>query len=124
MANAGAFSQGSIVTAYLRYLLNLIGLHPNLAIAAAFIVSAGEALPVIGLFSPSTVVLIGIGGLVGLGKVSFWPAFIATILAPPSEMRFPTDRSIYKRRLVEIWPFPVITDSWRPGNDILPGAAA
>ena len=68
------------MTAYLQDLLNFIGLHPNLAIAAAFIVSAGEALPIVGLFSPSTVVPVGIGGFVGLGKVSFWPAFIATIL--------------------------------------------
>ncbi len=94
------------MTAYLKDLLNFIGLHPNLAIAAAFIVSAGEALPIIGLFSPSTVVLVGIGGLVGLGKVSFWPAFIATILGATigDAISYWTGR-IYKKRLVEIWPF-------------------
>jgi membrane protein DedA with SNARE-associated domain len=87
-------------------LVNFIGLHPNLAIAAAFIVSAGEALPIVGLFSPSTVVLVAIGGLVGLGKVSFWPAFIATILgaALGDAISYWTGR-IYKERLVEIWPF-------------------
>jgi membrane protein DedA with SNARE-associated domain len=94
------------MTAYLQDLLNFIGLHPNLAIAAAFIVSAGEALPIVGLFSPSTVVLVGIGGLVGLGKVSFWPAFIATILGATigDAISYWTGR-IYKKRLVEIWPF-------------------
>jgi membrane protein DedA with SNARE-associated domain len=94
------------MTAYLQDLLNLIGLHPNLAIAAAFIVSAGEALPIVGLFSPSTVVLIGIGGLVGVGKVSFWPAFIATILGAVfgDAISYWTGR-IYKQRLVDIWPF-------------------
>ena len=75
-----AIQSRNLVTAYLQQLLDFIGLHPTLAIAAAFLVSAGEALPIIGLFSPSTVVLVGIGGLVGLGKVSFWPVFIATIL--------------------------------------------
>jgi membrane protein DedA with SNARE-associated domain len=94
------------VTAHLHDLLDFIGLHPNLAIAGAFIVSAGEALPVVGLFSPSTVVLIGIGGFVGLGKLSFWPVFIATILgaAIGDSISYWTGR-IYKERLVEIWPF-------------------
>src|SRR4030088_1913031 len=68
------------MTAYLQNLVDFVGLHPSLAIAAAFLVSCGEPLPIVGLFSPSTVVLVGIGGLVGLGKVSFWPVFIATIL--------------------------------------------
>jgi hypothetical protein len=58
-------AEGIAVTAYLQELLNFIGLHPNLAIAAAFIVSAGEALPIVGLFSQSTLVLIGIGGFCG-----------------------------------------------------------
>lgn len=94
------------MTAYLQQLLSFIGLHPNLAIAAAFLVSMGEALPIVGLFSPSTVVLVGIGGLIGLGKVSFWPAFIATILgaAIGDAISYWTGR-IYKERLVEIWPF-------------------
>jgi membrane protein DedA with SNARE-associated domain len=94
------------MTAYIQNLLNFIGLHPNLAIAAAFIVSAGEALPIVGLFSPSTLVLVGIGGLVGLDKVSFWPAFMAAILgaAIGDAISYWTGR-MYKTRLVEIWPF-------------------
>jgi membrane protein DedA with SNARE-associated domain/membrane-associated phospholipid phosphatase len=77
-----------------------------LATAAAFLVSAAEALPIIGLFSPSTVVLVGIGGLVGLGRVSFWPVFIATFLGATigDAISYWTGR-IYKEHLVEIWPF-------------------
>jgi len=94
------------VTAQLQGFLNFVGHHPTLAIAAAFLVSVGEALPVIGLFSPSTVVLVGIGGLIGLGKASFWPVFIATILGAVigDATSYWTGR-IYKERLVEIWPF-------------------
>src|ERR1700730_15852306 len=95
-----------VMTAYLQDFLNFIGLHPNLAIAAAFLVSADEALPVIGLFSPSTVVLVGIGGLVGLGKVSFWPVFIATVLGATigDAISYWTGR-IYEEHVGEIWPF-------------------
>jgi undecaprenyl-diphosphatase len=94
------------VTGYLQDFINFTGLHPNLAIAAAFLVSAGEALPVIGLFSPSTVVLVGLGGLVGLGKASFWPVFVATVLGASigDAISYWTGR-IYKEHLVEIWPF-------------------
>jgi membrane protein DedA with SNARE-associated domain/membrane-associated phospholipid phosphatase len=105
------------VTAYLQHLLDFIGLHPNLAIAAAFLVSACEALPIIGLFSPSTVVLVGIGGLVGLGKVSFWPAFIATILgATIGDATSYWAGRIYKERFAEIWPFTRYRGLWTAGQ--------
>jgi undecaprenyl-diphosphatase len=105
------------VTAYLQHLLDFIGLHPTLAIAAAFLVSAVEALPIIGLFSPSTVVLVGLGGLVGLGKVSFWPIFIATILgaAIGDAISYSAGR-IYKERFAEIWPFTRYRRLWVAGQ--------
>jgi membrane protein DedA with SNARE-associated domain/membrane-associated phospholipid phosphatase len=94
------------VAGYLQDFINFTGLHPNLAIAAAFLVSAGEALPIIGLFSPSTVVLVGIGGLVGLGKAPFWPVFISTVIGASigDAISYWTGR-VYKEHLVEIWPF-------------------
>jgi undecaprenyl-diphosphatase len=105
------------VTAYLKHLIDFIGLHPTLAIAAAFLVSAAEALPIIGLFSPSTVVLVGIGGLVGLGKVSFWPVFIATILgASIGDATSYWAGRIYKERFAEIWPFSRYRGLWAAGQ--------
>jgi undecaprenyl-diphosphatase len=105
------------VTAYLQHLLDFIGLHPTLAIAAAFLVSACEALPIIGLFSPSTVVLVGIGGLVGLGRVSFWPVFIATILgATIGDATSYWAGRIYKERFAEIWPFSRHRGLWTAGQ--------
>ena len=105
------------MTAYLRQLLDFVGLHPTLAIAAAFLVSAVEALPIIGLFSPSTVVLVGIGGLVGLGKVSFWPVFIATILgATIGDATSYWAGRIYKERFAEIWPFSRHQGLWAAGQ--------
>jgi hypothetical protein len=46
---------------YFQNVLDFVGLHPWLAIAAAFLVSLCEALPIIGLFAPSGVVLVGVG---------------------------------------------------------------
>jgi membrane protein DedA with SNARE-associated domain len=99
------------VTAQLQGFLNFVGQYPTLAIAAAFLVSAGEALPIIGLFSPSTVVLVGIGGLIGLGKVPFWPVFIATTLgAVIGDATSYWAGRIYKERLSRFGPFPDTMD--------------
>ena len=105
------------MTAYLQHLLDFIGLHPTLAIAAAFLVSACEALPIIGLFTPSTVVLVGIGGLVGLGRVSFWPVFVATILGASIGDAFSYWAGrIYKERFAEMWPFSRYRGLWTAGQ--------
>jgi membrane protein DedA with SNARE-associated domain len=105
------------VTTNLQHLLYLIGLHPSLAIAAAFIVSAAEDLPILGLFSPSTVVLVAIGGLVGLGKVSFWPLFIAIILGAGFGDAFCYWAGrIYKERFAETWPFSRYRGLWTAGQ--------
>ena len=60
--------------------LDYFALHPAWALAAIFLVSMGEALLVIGLFVPSTAVLVGAGALVGSGKLPFWPVMTATVL--------------------------------------------
>jgi undecaprenyl-diphosphatase len=62
-------------------------------------------------------VLVGIGGLVGLGRVSFWPVFIATILGASIGDAFCywTGR-IYKERFAEIWPFSRYRRLWATGQ--------
>src|SRR5690349_12954813 len=96
----------SIVTAYLQSLLAFVALHPALAIATAFIMAFSEGLLIVGLFVPSTVVLVGIGSLVGLGRLPFWPAFIATIVgaAAGDQLSYWIGR-VCKAWLAEIWPF-------------------
>ncbi len=66
------------MTAYLLGFVEFAGSHPALAILTAFVVSTGEAVLIIGLFMPSTIVLVGVGGLIGLGRLPFWPIFLAT----------------------------------------------
>ena len=58
--------------------LDYFALHPTWAIIIIFLIAFGEALLIIGLFVPSTAVLVGAGILVGTGHLSFWPVFLAT----------------------------------------------
>ena len=51
--------------------MDLFAQNPNSAYAIIFAVSMAEALFVIGLIVPSTAVLVGVGTLVGLGKLKF-----------------------------------------------------
>ena len=86
---------------YLDYFAN----HPDVALFLAFIVSLGEALIVIGLFVPSTAVLVGAGTLIGAGKLPFWPIMIATILGciVGDQLSFWAGR-IFGDRLRNMWP--------------------
>ena len=56
------------MTAWVQGLVDLLAQNPSLAGVIIFFVAMTEALFVIGLVIPSTVVLVGAGTLVGLGK--------------------------------------------------------
>ena len=68
------------MTAWVQGLVDLLAQNPSLAGLIIFFVAMTEALFVIGLVIPSTVVLVGAGTLVGLGKLQFWPVFLLTVL--------------------------------------------
>jgi membrane protein DedA with SNARE-associated domain len=63
-----------LIQPYLDYFSH----HPTWAIAVVFLIAFGEALLIIGLFVPSTAVLVGAGILVGAGHLAFWPVFLAS----------------------------------------------
>ena len=54
-------------------MLDWIVQHPHLAGSVIFLISAAESLAVIGLFIPGTVVMFGVGALVGKGMLDLWP---------------------------------------------------
>ncbi len=60
--------------------LDYFSANPGWALAIVFLVAFGEALLIIGLFVPSTVVLVGAGMLVGTGHLGFWPVFWCTAI--------------------------------------------
>lgn len=64
----------------LNALTGFLQVHPELTLALVFLVSFGEALLLIGLFMPSTVVLVAAGTMVGLGQIGFIPVFFLTTL--------------------------------------------
>ncbi len=63
---------------YIQPYLDYFSANPGWAIAIIFLIAFGEALLIVGLFVPSTAVLVGAGILVGTGNLEFWPVFFAT----------------------------------------------
>lgn len=94
------------MNALLQHLLDTLAQNPLLALGIAFSVAAVEAIIVIGFFVPSTLVLVGIGGLIGLGKLPFWPLFFATALGAVAgdAISFWIGQR-YRERLYGMWPF-------------------
>lgn len=88
-----------------NWVIAYLGQNPHLSIAIVFLISMGEALLIIGLFVPSTVVLVGAGTLVGGGKLDFWAIFIATTLGAiiGDALSYWAGR-IYGAQLKRMWP--------------------
>ncbi|NBN80097.1 phosphatase PAP2 family protein [Microvirga tunisiensis] len=93
------------MTEYLNQIVTFLGENPELAGFIVFLIAMGEALFIVGLFVPSTVVLVGAGALVGLGKLDAWTIFIWTTLgAIAGDAISYWVGSIYKDRLRGLWP--------------------
>src|SRR4051812_11425066 len=90
---------------YLQPYLNYFSQHPAWAIILIFSIAFGEALLIVGLFVPSTAVLIGAGMLVGTGHLNFWPVFLATLLGAVlgDQLSYWAGR-LYGERLKTMWP--------------------
>jgi membrane protein DedA with SNARE-associated domain/membrane-associated phospholipid phosphatase len=92
--------------------LDYFSANPDWALAIIFLIAFGEALLIIGLFVPSTVVLVGAGMLVGTGHLGFWPVFWATASGAilGDQLSYWVGR-LYGERLKTIWPlskYPVL----------------
>lgn len=95
-----------MLTHIFDFIVTFIGDHPLAALAIVFLISAGEALFVIGLFVPSTVVLVGAGTLVGMGKLPFVPIYVAASLgAVAGDAASYWIGHRYKEHIRQIWPF-------------------
>lgn len=100
--------------------LDYFSLHPVWALAIIFLVALGEALLVIGLFVPSTAVLVGAGILVGAGSLEFWPVYIATTLGCIIGDQFSYwAGKIYGDRLRGLWPLSRYPTLMAKGEDFV-----
>lgn len=91
---------------YLTALTAFLQSHPELTLLMVFLVSFGEALLLIGLFMPSTVVLAGAGTLIGMGQIAFLPVFLLTTLGAVFGDAFAFWLGChYRERLRSIRPF-------------------
>ncbi len=85
--------------------LDYFSAHPEWAIVIVFLIAFGEALLIIGLFVPSTAVLVGAGMLVGTGHLGFWPVFWATASGAilGDQLSYWAGR-LFGERLKTMWP--------------------
>ena len=57
--------------------IEFIRAHEAWAVPIVFVLAFGESLAFIALLLPATVILWGIGALVGASGISFWPLWLA-----------------------------------------------
>ena len=94
------------MTQLLSQFVDFLGAHQSLAILFAFLVAFGEALLILGLFVPSTVVLVGLGTLIGLGKMAFLPIFGATVAGAIAGDALSFWAGVHwKQQIRTFWPF-------------------
>lgn len=90
---------------YIKPYLDYFSANPEWALLIIFLISMGEALLIIGLFVPSTAVLVGAGVLVGTGNLSFWPVIIATAVGCIAGDQFSYWAGrLFGERLKTLWP--------------------
>ncbi len=93
------------MTDFLDPVLTFIAENPSLAGLICFLAAMGEALFIIGLFVPTTVILVGAGTLVGLGKLDAAPLLIwSTLGATAGDAISYWIGYTFKDRIKSMWP--------------------
>ena len=90
-----------VIQPYLDY----FSANPGWALVIIFLIAMGEALLIIGLFVPSTAVLVGAGVLIGTGHLSFWPVIVVTAIGAivGDQVSYWAGR-FFGERLKTMWP--------------------
>ena len=105
---------------YIQPYLDYFTAHPDWAIIIIFLIAFGEALLIIGLFVPSTAVLVGAGILVGTGHLPFWPVFLATSLGAIAgdQISYWAGR-LFGEKLKTFWPLSLYPQLVARGEDFV-----
>ncbi|PZF76221.1 hypothetical protein DK847_13535 [Aestuariivirga litoralis] len=105
---------------YIQPYLDYFTANPEWALVIIFLISLGEALLIIGLFVPSTAVLVGAGVLVGTGHLGFWPVIIATAVGciVGDQISYWAGR-LFGERLKTMWPLSLYPQLVAKGEDFV-----
>ena len=91
---------------YLRAVIDFVATYPHVAYGLVFLAALSEALPVIGVFVPGSVVVLAVSALVPTGSVTLWPLLVwATIGAVVGDGFSYWLGRRYKREILLRWPF-------------------
>lgn len=94
------------LTGWLEMVLEAISGNFWLSLWFIFIIAATEAVFILGLFIPSTPVLLLAGGLIAQGKLPFWEIYLAAVFgAVVGDAVSYTVGFWLKDRIKTIWPF-------------------
>ena len=102
--------------------LDFFTANPEWALVIIFLIAMGEALLIIGLFVPSTAVLVGAGVLVGTGHLGFWPVIVATAVGCiiGDQVSYWAGR-LFGERLKTMWPLHLYPQLVAKGEDFVRG---
>jgi membrane protein DedA with SNARE-associated domain len=88
------------------------------AVPVAFLLAFGESLAFVSLVLPSTVILVGIGGLLGAGDINVWPVVIAAGLGGALGYAVSYWIGFYFKDSIEgVWPFRNYPAMMQRGRD-------
>ena len=94
------------ISNYFDAIVQWVTVNPNLTGFFIFLIAFTESLVVIGILMPGAAMMIAVGVLIGMGKLSFWPAVtwaIAGAVAGDGLSYWLGHH--YKNQLRNIWPF-------------------
>jgi undecaprenyl-diphosphatase len=94
------------VSAYLETFLDAISGNFWLTFWFIFGISIGEAVFILGLFVPSTPILLMAGGIIAEGRLPFWEVYFAAVIgAIIGDAISYTVGHLLKDKIKDVWPF-------------------
>jgi membrane protein DedA with SNARE-associated domain len=91
--------------AFVEPVLAFIRTHEAWAVPIVFVLAFGESLAFVSLILPATVILWGVGALVGASGIAFWPLWLAAFLGAGLGDWLSYWLGVhYHREIARIWP--------------------
>lgn len=91
---------------YALYVIEFVRANEAWAVPIVFLLGFGESLAFLSLVLPSTVILLGIGGLIGASGIDFWRLWLAAGIGGTLGYAVSYWAGAYfKESIVRFWPF-------------------